>query len=77
VKSRYRYPGPVEASRSYSGNALQDGYSCFGKRPRGAGPGVGFLPEEEAESYEDMSDLMMEFGGRESLLMRRMRSDEE
>jgi hypothetical protein len=58
---------------AYRKSALEDGYSCVGRRPRGAAPGSGFMSEEDAESFEDMADVMAEFGGRSALRSLRQR----
>lgn len=46
-----------------SGSAIKDGYTVLFKRPRSAAPGNMVLPER-ADSYDDDTAFMMEFGGR-------------
>jgi hypothetical protein len=51
-------------------NALRDGYSCVGKRPRSAAPGV-LMDEAAADRFDEASDSMAKWGGRDALLHRR------
>ena len=59
------------------GDAAHCGYSRLSGRPRTAAPGYGFVSDSEAKDYDEISDLMSEFGGRESALWRRFRDEED
>lgn len=52
------------------GNALKDGYSCYGCRPRSAAPGV-IMDEEGAARFDEHSDMIRHYGGRDAALRRR------
>lgn len=51
-------------------NALRDGYTCEAKRPKTAAPGV-FMSEEKADSFDEQSNSIARWGGRDALLRRR------
>lgn len=53
-------------------NALRDGYSCIGQRPRSAAPGV-LMAEDKAERRDEMAETMGKWGGRNALLHERFR----
>jgi hypothetical protein len=57
--------------RPYSGNAGEDGFTVLAKRPRSALAG-NFVSEEEADRYDEMTDWLVEMGGR-SAARRRLR----
>jgi len=64
-------------SGDYCGDAMVDGYTRLKRRAYTSSPGE-FLLEEDAQRYDDLSDVMWEFSGdRESALLRRMRTSDE
>lgn len=54
------------------GNALKDGYTCIGQRPRNAAPGV-LMSEDKAAEFDDRAGMMGKYGGRNALLHERFR----
>lgn len=51
-------------------DALRNGYTAIGRRPRSAAPGC-LMSEEDARRFDEVSDSMSKWGGRDARLHRR------
>ena len=68
----YKHRREDTAERPPSAQAVQDGYSLLGRRPRGAAPG-NIVSEETASSFEELGSIIDDIYSRSHNSRRRSR----